>query len=45
MEYLNLGIEMRQDLVADAVGHERFASILGPICHIVAEKLALSPSK
>jgi predicted N-formylglutamate amidohydrolase len=40
-----LGIEMRQDLVADAVGYERFTSILGPICHIVAEKLALSPSK
>lgn len=35
-----LGIEMRQDLVADSAGQERFANILDQICHIITEKLA-----
>ena len=26
-----LGIEMRQDLVADAAGQRRFADLLGPV--------------
>lgn len=35
-----LGVEMRQDLVADRVGQERFAAILAKICQIITEKLA-----
>lgn len=40
-----LGIEMRQDLVADKAGQERFAAILGSVCYKVREKLALTPVK
>ena len=40
-----LGVEMRQDLVSDIAGHDRFASILGTICKDISEKLALSPAK
>lgn len=35
-----LGVEMRQDLVADAPGQERFAVILGKICQNITESLA-----
>jgi predicted N-formylglutamate amidohydrolase len=38
-----LGIEMRQDLVADKAGQERFAAILSGVCNKVTEKLALAP--
>lgn len=34
-----VGIEMRQDLVADAYGQERFAHILTNMCHFVSERL------
>lgn len=40
-----LGIEMRQDLVTDNAGQERFAAILGGVCNKVTEKLALTPVK
>jgi predicted N-formylglutamate amidohydrolase len=40
-----LGIEMRQDLVADKAGQVRFAAILGEVCYKVTEKLALTPVK
>jgi predicted N-formylglutamate amidohydrolase len=40
-----LGIEMRQDLVTDNAGQERFAVILGEVCNKVTEKLALTPVK
>jgi predicted N-formylglutamate amidohydrolase len=40
-----LGIEMRQDLVTDNAGQERFAAILGRVCNKVTEKLALTPVK
>jgi predicted N-formylglutamate amidohydrolase len=40
-----LGIEMRQDLVADKAGQERFAVILSGVCNKVTEKLALTPVK
>jgi predicted N-formylglutamate amidohydrolase len=38
-----LGIEMRQDMVSDFNGHERFANILANVCHKIMEKLALMP--
>jgi predicted N-formylglutamate amidohydrolase len=37
-----LGIEMRQDMVSDDKGHERFAIILAAVCHKITEKLALT---
>jgi predicted N-formylglutamate amidohydrolase len=40
-----LGIEMRQDLVADTAGQERFAVILAKVCYKVTEKLALTSVK
>jgi len=36
-----VGIEMRQDLVADTVGQERFAHILTNMCHFVSERLGM----
>jgi predicted N-formylglutamate amidohydrolase len=37
-----IGVEMRQDLVNDAPGRERFAQILANMCHFVSEKLGLT---
>jgi len=37
-----IGIEMRQDLVGDAVGQARFAHILSGMCHFVSEQLGLT---
>lgn len=37
-----VGVEIRQDLIADAVGQERFAAILAEMAQFVAEKLAYS---
>lgn len=34
-----VGIEMRQDLVSDTKGQERFAQILTNMCHFVSERL------
>lgn len=34
-----VGVEMRQDLVGEPSGQERFAKILGKMCHFVSEKL------
>lgn len=34
-----VGIEMRQDLVGDRAGQERFAHLLTKMCHFVSEKL------
>lgn len=42
-EALNIpyfGVEMRQDLVSDKKGHERFAQILGETCLKITKKLA-----
>ena len=36
------GIEMRQDMVADTEGQERFAQILTDMCHFVSEELGLT---
>ena len=36
-----VGIEMRQDMVADTEGQERFAQILTDMCHFVSEELGL----
>lgn len=36
-----VGIEMRQDLVANAAGQERFAHILTNMCHFVSEQLGM----
>jgi predicted N-formylglutamate amidohydrolase len=35
-----VGVELRQDLIADAAGQERFAAILAEMAQYVAEKLA-----
>lgn len=37
-----IGVEMRQDLVSDAQGQERFAQILTRMCHFVSEELGLT---
>jgi predicted N-formylglutamate amidohydrolase len=37
-----IGVEMRQDLVNDAKGQERFAQILTRMCHFVSEELGLT---
>lgn len=37
-----IGVEMRQDLVNDAKGQERFAQILTRMCHYVSEELGLT---
>lgn len=37
-----IGIEMRQDMVADANRQERFAQILTDMCHFVSEELGLT---
>lgn len=34
-----IGVEMRQDLVGDGAGQERFAHLLAEMCHFVSEKL------
>lgn len=36
-----VGIEMRQDLVGDTEGQERFAHILTNMCHFVSERLGM----
>ncbi len=38
-----LGIEMRQDLVGDAIGQARFASLLAETCQEITEKLGVAP--
>ncbi|MFZ1365994.1 N-formylglutamate amidohydrolase, partial [Sphingorhabdus sp.] len=35
-----VGIEIRQDLIGDAAGQERFAAILGEMAQYVVERLA-----
>ena len=35
-----VGVEIRQDLIADAAGQERFAAILDEMAQHVAERLA-----
>ena len=37
-----IGVEMRQDLVSDAKGQERFAQLLTRMCHFVSEELGLT---
>lgn len=37
-----IGVEMRQDLVTDVQGQERFAQILTKTCHFVSEELGLT---
>lgn len=37
-----VGIEMRQDLVGNAGGQERFAQILTNMCHFVSERLGIT---
>lgn len=37
-----VGVEIRQDLIGDAVGQERFAAILAEMAQFVAERLAYS---
>jgi predicted N-formylglutamate amidohydrolase len=37
-----VGIEMRQDLVSNAEGQERFAQILTNMCHFVSERLGIA---
>lgn len=37
-----IGIEMRQDMVADASRQERFAHLLADMCHYVSEELGLT---
>lgn len=39
-----VGVEIRQDLIADAAGQERFAALLAEMAQYIVEKLASDPS-